>query len=393
MFTAHAASVVTDTNAEQATSDLVEFFQIIITKIPLWIAAIIIVFFTFVLARIARRVVENKLAEKGLEEEHQEIQILMGRLTNSIVQVIGITAALKVAGIDITSIIAAGAFGIGFALKDLIMNFIAGMMILLGRHFSLGDFIKVGSTIGKVMEIQSRVTILRAIDGTKVIVPNSNLFKKEVTSFTSNPFRRVEILVKVDYRNNLDNVVKVASDILKNTKGVLTQPKPGVLIGTFGDNGVEIKLRAWCNARGGWLKVKSRLMLSVKEKFKEHGIRIARPVRFIHEDNEQDLVEKIMESEEAENNQKEQQQAEAQPQDQAPPANTNLQPALAAAGPTQNITVTGQMPVQPVQEQTQQIPAQASAQPQNPPVQNTPPTQNSGNDQGDAPLQPLSEQK
>ena len=61
----------------------------------------------------------------------------------------------------------------------------------------------MGGTIGRVVEIQSRVTILQAIDGTKVIVPNAELFRKQVTSYTSNPFRRIEVEIGVDYRTDL----------------------------------------------------------------------------------------------------------------------------------------------------------------------------------------------
>ncbi|MFC1616126.1 mechanosensitive ion channel family protein [Patescibacteria group bacterium] len=296
------AYAVTSANdvAGETSSELANIIEKILTKVPLWIAAIAIIIFSIILAKIARRIVENKLAEKGIEEEHQELQILMGRVVNSGIQVLGITAALKIAGIDLTTILAAVAFGIGFALKDLIMNFLAGIMILVSRHFVIGDFIKIGATLGKVVEIQSRVTILQATDGTKVIVPNAELFKKQVISFTSNPFRRLEIIVNIDYRNSLDNALRICDHILKNTKGVLVEPKPGVLIGDFGDNGISIKVRAWVNAKGGWLKIKSKLVQKIKTKFDEHGIRIPWPMKVVVNDKDQEIVEKIMEEEKLE---------------------------------------------------------------------------------------------
>jgi small conductance mechanosensitive channel len=301
MLTAHAAAAVDAAEgvADGTVLELAGLLQKVIAQIPLIIAGITVIILSFGVASVVRNIVEGKLAER-IENEHKEIQILAGRMSHSGILIIGITVGLKIAGIDLTSIIAAAAFGVGFALKDLIMNFLAGVMILVGRQFSIGDFIKIGSTIGKVVEIQSRVTILQAIDGTKVIVPNSNLFKKEVISFTSNPFRRIEILVGVEYRSNLNNVIKVCMKVLKNTKGVLVEPKPAVLISEFADSSINLKLRAWVDSKGGWVKVKSNVILNLKNEFDEYGITIPWPIRTVVYDKEQEHVEKMIEEEKIE---------------------------------------------------------------------------------------------
>ena len=95
------------------------------------------------------------------------------RGASAAVLLIGITAGLKIAGLDLTSIIAAAAFGVGFAMKDLIMNFISGIIILLQKQFTIGDWIKIKGTEGTIKEIQSRYTIIKQFDGTKVIVPKT----------------------------------------------------------------------------------------------------------------------------------------------------------------------------------------------------------------------------
>lgn len=291
---ANAANVSGQEIAGETASELASLIQIILTKIPLWIAAFIVIFLAVIVAKIARSMVVSKIADK-IEEEHQEIEILGGRITYVTVLTIGITVGLKIAGIDLTSIIAAAAFGVGFALKDLIMNFLAGMMILISRHFTIGDFINIGGTLGKVIEIQSRVTVLQAIDGTKVIVPNADLFKKKVISYTSNPFRRVDIVFGVDYRSNLENVIRVVKSVLKDTKGVLVEPKPAVVVDGFADSAIHIKVKAWVESRGGWVKVKSRLLLNLKNKLDEYGINIPLPMRTVVYDKDIAKAEKMME--------------------------------------------------------------------------------------------------
>lgn len=294
MLTAYAAAANGKEIAGETGSELLNLISLIAAKIPLWIAAFVVLIVAIVFAKIARNVVENKLADK-IEDEHEEIQILGGRITYVAFLTIGVTVSLKIAGIDLTSIIAAGAFGIGFALKDLIMNFLAGIMILVGRHFSIGDFIDVGGTMGKVVEIQSRVTVLQATDGTKVIVPNADLFKNKVTSFTSNPFRRIEIVVSIDYRNNLENAMRVLVKILKSTKGILLQPAPGVVVDEFGDSAVNLKVRAWVESTSGWVKIKSNLIMKIKTTFDEYGIVMPYPISSIMYDKDQQFAEKMLE--------------------------------------------------------------------------------------------------
>lgn len=272
MLTAYAATNAAQQVTSETTDQISKMVAGLIANIPLWIAAFIVIVFTVIVAKIARRVVENKMAEKGIEDEHKEVQVLGGRLTYMVILTLGITVGLKIAGIDLTTIIAAVAFGIGFALKDMITNFLAGIMILLNKNFTIGDFIIVEGTMGRIIEIQSRVTIMQAADGTKVVVPNAQLFNKQVTSYTSNPFRRIDVETSVDYRADLKNALKVCLIAAKRTKGVLAVPKPAILVSEFGDSEIVISVRVWVESRAGFKKIQSRLLINLKEAFDEYNI-------------------------------------------------------------------------------------------------------------------------
>lgn len=302
MLTAYAAAANAAQDVTTQTSDqLSQLVADFIAKIPLWIAAFVVIIFSILAAKIVRRIVENKMAEKGIEDEHKEVQVLGGRISYVIILTIGFTAGLKIAGIDLTTIIAAVAFGIGFALKDIITNFLAGVIILVNKNFTIGDFIVISGTLGRVLEIQSRVTILQAIDGTKVIVPNAQLFNKQVVSYTSNPFRRLEIMTRVDYRSDLRNALKVCMTAVKKTKGALVEPKPAVLVVNFGDSEVDIAIRIWVESRAGWKKIVSRLMINLKEAFDEYKIDFPRGIRQIVYDKEwehgMDVDKKVVDKE------------------------------------------------------------------------------------------------
>ncbi len=275
---AFAATTAGSSIADGTTDQLFGIFELIVTRIPLWITAFIVLVLSLLAAKIARSIVQSKLADSGVEDEHEAIQALGGRIAYAVVLTIGVTVAFKIAGIDLTTIIAAIAFGLGFALQDLIMNFLAGIMVVGSRHFTIGDFIEVNGTLGRVVEIQSRNTVLQGTDGTKIIVPNADLFKNKVTSFTSNPFRRIEVEVGVDYRANLENALKVCDHVTKNTKGILLEPKPYVIVSEWGDSEIVIKIRAWVESRGGWLKIKSHLLTNLTKAFNDYHIDIAWPI-------------------------------------------------------------------------------------------------------------------
>ena len=302
MLTAYAATATgTASDVSSGTVEKLAWVLNLLTeKIPLWIAAVIMIFVLILLAKLARRIVEEKLADKGIDESHQEVQILGGRITYAVVLTIGVTVSLKVAGIDLTTIIAAVGFGIGFALRDFIMNFLAGIVILMSRHFTVGDFIKVGGTMGKIIEIQGRNTILQAIDGTKVIVPNADLFNNQVTSMTSNPFRRIEVGVGFDYRTDLKNAMKVCMKAIKKTKGALLEPKPAIVVDGFGDSSVDMRVRVWVESRSAWLKTKGNLILNLNDELNKYNISMPYPITTIIYDKDTEVREKMIEEEKEE---------------------------------------------------------------------------------------------
>jgi small-conductance mechanosensitive channel len=270
--TAFAQAGETTANVTNKTAEQIQgLFNMIIQSLPLWITGLLVIGLSFFLARIAKNAVENKMTEKGLEEEHKEVQIVASRATSAIVLTLGVTAGLKIAGLDLTSIIAAAAFGIGFAMQDIIMNFLAGIIVLLQKQFTIGDWIKVGPTVGIIKEIQSRFTVIRKFDGTKVIIPNSELFKNQVTSLTSNPIRRFQFDLGVDLYVDLKEVIDLIYGSVKKVPRILQSPKPSIVVrppGAFFNN---LRIRCWVDSKKGILKPISELVKQLHQDFYAKG--------------------------------------------------------------------------------------------------------------------------
>jgi len=269
---AQVGSAAADVKDETQTQ-LAGILDFIIVKIPSFIAAILVFALFYIISKAIKGIVENRMATAF--EEHKEVQILAGRTAGTVTLIIGATVALNIAGIDLTVIIAAAGFGIGFALKDIITNFLAGILILAQKHFTIGDFIQVNGTLGKIVEIQARATVLKAIDGAKVVVPNAELFTNQVKSFTSNPFRKLSIDIGVGYGTDLELAIRTCYAVMQHTKGVLLEPKPVVLVKNWGASNVGMSVWAWVGSKSSWLKIKSNLVASLYKAFNKLGIEIS----------------------------------------------------------------------------------------------------------------------
>ncbi len=280
---AQTASKTVNQVSEQTSSQIGNLITQVITQIPLWLTALLVLVLTFGVSRIVKSLVENKLAEKGVEEEHKEVQIVAGRISSIGVITIGVTIALSIVGIDLKPIVAAGAFGVGFASQDLIMNFMAGMMILISRHYTIGDIIKVDGVMGKIEEIQMRATIIKAFDGTKIVVPNSVLFKNTVISKTSNPFRRLTFSMGVGYEADLRRVLDLTLEVVKQVPHITKKPKPSVVLTEWGDSTINFLIHVWIESRGGKaIKVKNQVIMRLTKAYNQAGVNIPYPIQTIN---------------------------------------------------------------------------------------------------------------
>lgn len=201
----------------------------------------------------------------------------------AVVLMVGLVASLEVmnAGAVIGAVLGtAGVFGlaIGFALQDLVSNYIAGMLLGMRRPFALGDVVEVAGHTGKVTRLTMRETEMMTFDGNHVSIPNASVFGSSLTNFTRNPRRRFDFVVGVGPGESLVPAMELAVDVLRATKGVLEEPAPTAVVEALGDWTVNIHCYAWVDqAEAGFMKTKSRGIRRVKEAFDEAGIDMPNP--------------------------------------------------------------------------------------------------------------------
>jgi small-conductance mechanosensitive channel len=200
--------------------------------------------------------------------------------------VTAVTIAFGIAGYNgflrsLATIAAAATLAIGFAMQDVLKNFVAGIFIFVEKPFRIGDWIEWNGNAGVVEDISLRITRIRTFDNELLTVPNFQLTNNVV----KNPVEAERLRLKFVFGIGYDDDVEQATDIILEEArvhgGILDEPEPSVRLTELGDSSVGLQSRIWISnpSRSNFVETRGEYVQRVKERFDEEGIDIPYPHR------------------------------------------------------------------------------------------------------------------
>jgi small conductance mechanosensitive channel len=241
-------------------------------KLPAVVAALLIVVVAWALGRVTYVVVRKGLARTSTTGH---VDVLVARFARAGVLAVGIVTALGVIGVNVGALVASlGLVGltIGLALKDVLANYVSGVMLLMQGPFKVGDTIVVGTMEGTVVDVTTRDTTLRGGDGRHIHIPNSTVFGATVVNVTAEPVRRFEAVFTLPTGADLASVRGVVLGALCDTGGVLPDPAPDAQVTQVGATFARVTAHAWVDTREHSLgDVQGAAFVTASHRLRESG--------------------------------------------------------------------------------------------------------------------------
>ena len=233
-----------------------------------------------------------KLLVKRLTRRHRQARnlgMVLGRLAQGAVILIGLFVALSIviptfrAG-DLVQLLGISGVAIGFAFRDILQNFLAGVLILLTEPFQIDDQIVFKDFEGTVENIQTRATTIKTYDGRRIVIPNSELFTNSVTVNTAYDSRRMEYDFGIGYGDDVDQAKQLMLETIDSIDDILKDPAPDVFLLELAESSVNIRARWWIKPprRIDDLISRDKVISAIKQKlYVENGIDLPYPTRQI----------------------------------------------------------------------------------------------------------------
>jgi small-conductance mechanosensitive channel len=254
------------------------------------VAAAVVFVAVFGLVYVLGRAVVGPLFGRALDarglDEHAKKPLK--KLLNFVIVFLALSVAFGTAGFGnflqaVATISAAATLAIGFALQDVIKNFVAGVFIFTDKPFRIGDWIEWNDNTGVVEDISLRVTRVRTFDNELLTVPNAVLTGDVVKNPVAKEQLRLKFLFGIGYDDDIERATEIIIAEAEDHAEILADPAPSVRLVELGDSAVGLQSRIWISdpSRSDFVKIRGEYVQAVKQRFDEEGINIPYPNRTI----------------------------------------------------------------------------------------------------------------
>ena len=223
----------------------------------------------------------TKASKKVMLVRNVEVTLstFIGNLIFWTLRILLFVTVISKLGIETSSFVAvlgAAGLAIGLSLQGSLSNFAGGILIILFKPFKIGDFIEAQSVLGTVKDIKIFSTVITSPDNKQIVIPNAALSNGVITNYTANGFRRVDLIISVDYKTDLQLAKSTLENVLKSIPEVLKTPEAVIFVNDLATSSIDFAVRPFALNENYW-KVKSDVLINTKKAFDQVGIEIPYP--------------------------------------------------------------------------------------------------------------------
>ena len=252
------------------------------------IAAAIVFLLAFVVVYVAGKAILSPVFDRILErrdlDEHARKPLR--RVVSIVVVFVAISAAFGLAGFgnflqSLATVAAAATLAIGFAMQDVLKNFVAGVFIYTDKPFRIGDWIEWDGNAGIVEDISLRVSRVRTFDNELLTVPNSQLTDGVIKNPVAKDKLRLKFVFGIGYDDDIDKATDIIVEEAEKHDEILQDPAPSVRLTELADSYVGLQSRIWIAnpSRADWVRTRAEYVKNVKQRFDAEDIEIPFPQR------------------------------------------------------------------------------------------------------------------
>jgi len=245
-------------------------------SLPQFLLGLVVFALFWFAAGVVRRGVRRGMAKLAHDEGTARV---VARLSRSLVIVFGFLVASSIAfpGFSFSALVTTlglGSVAIGFAFKDIIENFLAGLILLVSRPFRIGDVVEMQGKRGTITTIETRTTQIRLFNGEYVIMPNALLMKDPIIVVSREPVRRYEVVFGADYQGDLAQLREFVLAAVSGKPGVVADPKAQVVFDKLNTEAVQVKALWWVdNRESDCMVFNSQVIENVQRALADQGLR------------------------------------------------------------------------------------------------------------------------
>lgn len=265
-----------------AWNELRAIGRTIVQALPLIGFTLLILVITWVAARQTTRVAHHLLRRRI---GNSFLRDLVAMVVSIPVFLLGLYLVLQMAGLTRLAVTVLGGTGIagliiGIAFRDIMENFLATILISTRNPFRTGDRIEVAGHVGIVQRVTMRATVLAALNGNHILIPNAVVYKSTIINYTVNPNRRLNFAVSIGYKDPIGKAQTTILNVLLDHPAIRKEPEPLVLVDALGPGAVDLQVTFWFNSQQyEENKVRSAAIRLTKRALQDEGFSLPDPTR------------------------------------------------------------------------------------------------------------------